>query len=67
MLPGLINLVVWVAVLGVIFWLITSYLLPLLPEPFQRVGRVIVAAGFILILIYLLLGVIPLHWPGLSK
>lgn len=64
MIGWLIALLVWLIVLGVVFWLVTGYLLPLLPEPFRKVGQVITVIIFILILIYLLMGIVPLHAPG---
>ena len=64
MLAWMITLLVWLIVLGLVFWLVTAYLLPLLPEPFQKVGRALVIIVFILILIYFILGIVPLRMPG---
>lgn len=64
MIPWLIGLLIWLCVLGLIWWLITGFVVPLLPQPMQQVARVIVTIVFVLILIYMLIGVYPMHFPG---
>ena len=58
-IEGLIGLLVWLVVLGLIFWLVWWFVNYIgLPEPFAKVARVIVALVAFLILIYLLLGIL---------
>ncbi len=54
---GLISLVVWIIVIGSIFgllWWIIGF--AGIPEPFNKIARVVVAVVAVLILINLLLG-----------
>lgn len=56
---GLIGLLIWLVVMGLIFWLIWWFLGVVgLPEPFNKVARVIVGLIAFLILLYLLLGML---------
>lgn len=50
-IEGLVALVVWLIVIGLIFFVI--------PEPFNKVARVAVAVIGALIVIYVLLGLLP--------
>jgi len=56
MIEGLIHLVIYLIVIGVIIWLLT-YLVDAvpLPEPFARVAKVVILVVGILIVILLLL------------
>jgi len=56
MLSALITLVVYILVLGLVVWLLTFLIdaIPL-PEPFNRVAKVVLMAVSILIVIVLLL------------
>lgn len=59
MLESLLILVLWIVVIGLIFWLLW-YLVGLIPaEPFRTVAKVIVMIIAVFILIYLLLGFLP--------
>lgn len=40
---GLIDLLVIVLVLAIVFWLLTQYILPVVPEPWRRIIVVILA------------------------
>lgn len=54
---ALVNLVIWLAVVGLICWLLwwlIGYVN--LPEPFNKVARVIVAVVAVVVLINFLLG-----------
>lgn len=52
----LVNAVVWIIVAGIIFWLLTFLIDYLkIPEPFNRVARVILIVVAVLFLINLLL------------
>ena len=56
---GLINLLVWIIVIGCIFgllWWLIGYVG--LPEPFNKVARVVLAVIAVLILINVLLGLV---------
>lgn len=54
----LVSLVVWLLIVGLIFWLLW-WAIGQAPEPFQRVGRVIIAIVAVLVLVYMLLGFLP--------
>lgn len=55
----LVNVVVWIIVGGIIFWLLTFLIDYLkIPEPFNRVARVILIVAAVLFLINLLLGLV---------
>lgn len=54
----LISLLVGLVILGVIFWLIMAYIIPLLPPPFRSAVTVILVLIVILILLSWI-GVIP--------
>ena len=57
MIAGLVALVVYLLIIGLIVWLLLYLIdnIPL-PEPFHKVARVVVIAVGVLILVYLLLG-----------
>ena len=38
---SLISLLIFIIVLALIFWLVTAYLLPILPQPFRTIVIVI--------------------------
>lgn len=58
-IEGLISLLVWLIVAGLIFWLIIWLIGYVgLPQPFDKVARVVVGLIAFIILIYLLLGVL---------
>lgn len=53
MIETLFMLLIWLVVLGVVFWLLTSYVLPALPiaEPFKAAIVAILAIIVILLLV----------------
>ena len=54
---AIVSLLVWVIVIGLIFWLLWWLLSYVgLPEPFNKVARVILAVAAVLFLINVLLG-----------
>ena len=54
---ALINIVVYLVIVGLIFWLIWWFLGYVgLPEPFNKVARVVVGLVAVIILINLLMG-----------
>jgi hypothetical protein len=56
---GLINVLVWLIVVGLIFWLLWWFIGYIgLPQPFDKVARVLIGLVAFLILIYLLLGIL---------
>jgi hypothetical protein len=56
---GLISLIVWLIIVGLIFWLLWWFIGYIgLPEPFNKVARVLIGLVAFLILIYLLLGIL---------
>lgn len=56
---GLIMLLIWLVVMGLIFWLLWWFLGYVgLPEPFNKVARVLIGLIAFVILIYLLLGIL---------
>jgi len=60
MIESLIALLIWLVVLGLIYWLATVVIAALpIPEPIKSVVRIIVLVIVILILIYLLVGFLP--------
>lgn len=64
MIVWLIQVLVWLCILGLIWWLLTTYLVPVLPPPIQQVARILITIVFVLILIYMLIGIVPVRWPG---
>lgn len=59
-ISGLLSIVIWLVVLGLIFWLIWWFIGYVgVPEPFNKVLRVIVGLVALLIVIYFLLGIMP--------
>jgi hypothetical protein len=67
MIESLIALLIWLAILGVIYWL-GQMLINALPmgEPVKSVARVILLVIVILIVIYMLVGFLPPLHGGLS-
>ena len=56
---AVINTLLYVIVLGVIFWLLywlISYLSP--PQPFNKIARVILAIAAVIVIINVLLGLV---------
>ena len=59
-IQSLITLIIWIVVLGLIFWLAWWFVgFVGLPEPFNKVVRVIIGLVAFLIIIYFLLGMLP--------
>ena len=67
MIDTLVNLVIYILVLGLIFWLL-DYLIANIPmqDPFRRVARMVLLVVGILILIILLLGLVG-GSPGVPR
>ena len=65
LLTSLLYLVVWLAVLGLLFWLFNWAVssIPQIPEPVRNVIRVVLVVVFAIACIYLLIGFLP--GPGL--
>lgn len=72
MIAALIQLVIYIVVLGLVFWLL-NYLIDTvpLPDPFARIAKVIIAVVAVLIVLMLVLqllgvstGFPPLRAPG---
>jgi hypothetical protein len=59
----LINLVIVLAVGGLVFWLIMSYLAPLLPEPVRTIVQIGVVLLAVIYLLMLLTGWAALPFP----
>jgi uncharacterized membrane protein YwzB len=59
---SLLYVVVWVIVLGIIFWLL-RYLIDVVPmePPFKKVANVLLTVAMVLILIALLLSLTGVH------
>lgn len=58
-IEGLVSLLIYIIVVGLIFWLIWWFLGYVgLPEPFNKVARVIIGLFAFIILLYLLLGIL---------
>lgn len=58
-IDGLIHLVIWLVVIGLIFWLLFYFIGYVgLPEPFAKVARVLIMLLAVVILLYLLLGML---------
>lgn len=58
-IEGLISLLIWLVVMGLIFWLLWWFIGYIgLPEPFNKVARVLIGLVAFIILIYLLLGIL---------
>jgi hypothetical protein len=56
---GLIGLLVWLIVVGLIFWLLWWFVSYIgLPPPFDKVARVVIALVALIILLYFLLGLL---------
>lgn len=61
---GLISFILWLIIVGLIFWLLKWAIDSVAPEPFRRVANVILIVVAVLILIYALVGFLPLHPIG---
>jgi hypothetical protein len=49
---SLLNAVIWIIIAGVIFWLLNWLIAYVgIPEPFQKVAKVIIAVAVVIILI----------------
>lgn len=60
MIQTLITLVIYIVVIGLLFWLVHWVLSQVpLPEPFAMIARVVLAIAAFLIVAYLLLGLVP--------
>lgn len=58
-IEGLISIIVWLVIVGLILWLAWWFIGYIgLPEPFNKVARVLIGLVAFLILIYLLLGIL---------
>ena len=55
---GLIGIILWIVVLGLIFWLLW-WAVQQAPEPFKKVATVLLIVAAALTLIYLLIGILP--------
>ena len=66
MIESLVYLLIWLLVLGLIYWLATVVIAALpIPEPVKSVVRIVVLVIVILVVIYLLVGFLPpLHSGG---
>lgn len=66
MITALIQLVIWLIVIGIVIWLLIYLIdnIPL-PEPFNRVARVIIMVVGVLIVILLLLQFVGIADTGL--
>lgn len=66
-IDGLIHLLIYLVVAGLIFWLLWWFIDYIaLPEPFNKVAKVVVALVALVILLYFLLGLLgPL--PTLTR
>lgn len=59
-LGGLISLVIYLAIAGLLFWLVWWFLSQIpIPEPFNTVIRVVLAIIAFVIVAYALLGIVP--------
>lgn len=60
MVEGLLGLIVWLLVIGLIFYVLWWAVGQVgVPEPFNKVIRVVLAVACAIILIYMLLGFLP--------
>lgn len=61
MISALISLVIWLIVVGVIYWAVTTILALLpIPEPIKSVINVVMIVILVLIVVYALLSLIPM-------
>lgn len=59
-IDGLVTLLIYIIVLGLIFWLVWWFIGYVgLPEPFNKVARVIIGLFAFVLLLYLLVGLLP--------
>ena len=66
MIGALINLIVYLIIVGVIYWAVTTILgLIPLPDPIKQVIQVILIVILVLIVVYALLGLIGVVHPAL--
>jgi hypothetical protein len=66
MIAALINLLIYLIIVGVIYWAVVTILgLIPLPEPVAQVVRVVLIVVLVLIVVYALLGLLPAgHSPA---
>lgn len=58
-IEGLIGVLIWLVVVGIILWLCWWFIGYVgLPEPFNKVARVLIGLVAFIILLYLLLGIL---------
>lgn len=58
-IEGAISLIIWLVIVGMIFWLLWWFLGYVgLPEPFNKVARVLIGLIALILLLYLLLGML---------
>ena len=58
-LTWLLSLIIWLIVLGVIFYLLRWAINTACPDPIRAVANVILVVVVVLILIYMLIGILP--------
>ena len=67
MIAALINLVIYLLIVGVIYWAVITILgLIPLPEPIAQVIRVVLIVILVLVVVYALLGLVG-HAPPLLR
>lgn len=58
-IEGLVSLLIWLVVVGLIFWLLFWFVSYVgLPEPFAKIAKVLIALFAVILLLYLLLGIL---------
>ncbi len=63
-LDSLVTLLIYIVVLALIFWLIWWFIGYVgLPEPFNKVARVLIGLLAFVLMLYLLIGILP-AFPG---
>jgi hypothetical protein len=67
MLTSLVYFIIYLAVVGLIAWLLI-YLVDMIPvpQPFNKVAKVVIMVVCVLIVIFLLLGLVGDPGPGLK-
>lgn len=59
-LDGLVTLLIYIVVLGLIFWLLWWFIgFVGLPEPFNKVARVVIGLVAFILMLYVLVGLLP--------
>jgi hypothetical protein len=68
MIPGLINLIIWLLIVGILvalaFWVLTQ--IPGIPAPIVQIIRVVITVVVVLVIVMLLLQLVG-GGPGLPK